>query len=167
MDNIPMIGFAAWSGTGKTTLIEKLIGYFKGRGLRVAVIKHDGHDFSPDVPGTDSDRHRRAGAYGTAVFSQNRWMACKAQTVTERELIALFPEADLILLEGLKHSPWLKLELVRAGNSDAPVCEPATVLALVSALPLALPGKPVFHPDDLEGITAFLINYLERGTVHA
>ena len=45
MDNIPMIGFAAWSGTGKTTLIEKLIVYFKGRGLRVAVIKHDGHDF--------------------------------------------------------------------------------------------------------------------------
>ena len=164
-----MVAVSGVKNSGKTTLIERLLPLLTARGLRVAVIKHDGHDFSPDVPGTDSDRHRRAGAYGTAVFSQNQWMACKAQTVTERELIALFPEADLILLEGLKHSPWPKLELVRAGNSDAPVCEPATVLALVSALPLplALPGKPVFHPDDLEGIAAFLINYLERGTVHA
>ena len=45
MTNIPVIAFAAYSGTGKTTLIEKLVCELEDRGLRLAVIKHDGHKF--------------------------------------------------------------------------------------------------------------------------
>ena len=48
--------------SGKTTLLEKLIPLLRARGLKVGVIKHDGHDFTPDVPGTDSFRLREAGA---------------------------------------------------------------------------------------------------------
>ena len=55
--------------SGKTTLLEKLIPLLRARGLKVGVIKHDGHDFTPDVPGTDSFRLREAGAEGVAVFS--------------------------------------------------------------------------------------------------
>lgn len=58
--------------SGKTTLIEKLIREYTARGVRTAVIKHDGHDFACDIPGTDSSRFYEAGAYGTAVFSDNR-----------------------------------------------------------------------------------------------
>lgn len=61
--------------SGKTTLITKLIPVFRKYGLRTATIKHDGHDFEADVPGTDTYRHLQAGAYGTAVFSErNIWL---------------------------------------------------------------------------------------------
>ena len=55
--------------SGKTTLITKLLPELKKRGLQVAVIKHDGHDFEADVPGTDSWKYAQAGADGTCVFS--------------------------------------------------------------------------------------------------
>lgn len=90
----------------------KVISELTRRGYRVASIKHDGHDFEPDVPGTDSYRHRQAGAYGCAVFSSGRFMVTRKQPeeepVTEKQLIAMFPEADIILLEGFKNSSWPK-----------------------------------------------------------
>ena len=91
--------------TGKTTLITQLIGAFATHGLKVATIKHDGHDFSADVPNTDTYRHMAAGAYGTAVFSDNKFMVVKVQPKTPvGEMAALFPEADIILVEGCKSS---------------------------------------------------------------
>lgn len=54
--------------SGKTTLITRLLPILSGQGLLVATIKHDGHDFNADVPGTDTYRHFHAGAYGTAIF---------------------------------------------------------------------------------------------------
>ena len=98
-----------YKNTGKTTLITKLIPVLARHGYKAAVIKHDGHDFEPDVPGTDSFRHRKAGACGTAVFSARRMMVAKEfPGITERELVQAFPEADVILLEGLKDSPYPK-----------------------------------------------------------
>lgn len=98
-----------YKNSGKTTLMERLIEELTRRGYRVATIKHDGHDFAPDVPHTDSWRHRQAGAYGTAVFSANRFMITKeCQEIEETALFAAFPEADIILIEGLKHSTYPK-----------------------------------------------------------
>ena len=75
----------------------------------MATVKHDGHDFEPDVPGTDSFRHRKAGAYGTAIFSDHRFLVTKeCEGITEQELFLHFPEADIILVEGLKHSSYPK-----------------------------------------------------------
>lgn len=45
-----VITLAAYSNTGKTTCLEGLLPCLKKRGLRVAVIKHDGHDFQMDTP---------------------------------------------------------------------------------------------------------------------
>lgn len=95
--------------SGKTTLITQLIPELKKAGLHVATIKHDGHDFEGDVPGTDSYRHRQAGAYGTAIYSDNRFLILKQQgQITERDLVQAFPEADVILLEGFKNSHYQK-----------------------------------------------------------
>lgn len=89
--------------------MTRLIRELTQRGLRVATIKHDGHDFTPDVPGTDSFRHREAGAYGTAVFSGSRFMVTKEYSgMDEKTLMSAFPEADVILIEGLKHSGYPK-----------------------------------------------------------
>ena len=59
--------------SGKTTLLEKLLPVLRSRGLKVGVIKHDGHDFTPDVPGTDSYRLREAGAEGEMCIRDRRW----------------------------------------------------------------------------------------------
>ena len=162
-----VVAVSGVKNSGKTTLIEGLLPLLCAKGLKVAVIKHDGHDFSPDVPGTDTFRHLRAGACGTAVFSAHKWMACKQEPTDENALMALFPDADLILLEGFKHSPWPKLELVRAGNSQESVCDPATLLGLVTDLPLELPGVPVFASGDWEGIAALLYDYTKGASRHA
>lgn len=104
-----IFAISGYKNSGKTTVITKLIPELKRRGYRVAVIKHDGHDFEADVPGTDSYRHQKAGAYGTAVFSSNRILITKeCQEADEKQLIKAFPEADIILIEGLKHSNYSK-----------------------------------------------------------
>ena len=103
--------------SGKTTLLEKLLPALRSRGLKVGVIKHDGHDFTPDVPGTDSYRLREAGAEGVAVYSGQRYLLTEAFRLTEQDLLALFERHgyDLVLLEGFK------IEVVRREISDTPV----------------------------------------------
>lgn len=100
---------SGYKNSGKTTLIAGLIPELRSRGYRVAVIKHDGHDFESDVPGTDSYRFQKAGAYGTAVYSSKRLMVTKEyDRPDERMLMEAFGEADIILIEGLKDSSYPK-----------------------------------------------------------
>ncbi len=153
----PVIAVSGVKNSGKTTLLEKLIGKLTGAGLRVAVVKHDGHHFEPDVPGTDSYRHRAAGAYGTAIYDGEKFLVVKTARVEPEDLFAQFPEADVILLEGAKDSAWPKFEIVRSGNSDAPVCDPATLLALVTDLPLSLPGVPTLGLEDIDAMAELIL----------
>ena len=81
----PVFAVSGKKNTGKTTLTETLVREFSVRGLRVAVIKHDSHDFVPDVPGTDSYRHKAAGAVGTLVYSENRFCLVKEEKGHEAE----------------------------------------------------------------------------------
>ena len=57
-------GVTGWKNTGKTGLTERLVAEFVDRGLRVSTIKHAHHSADVDHPGTDSFRHRGAGAAG-------------------------------------------------------------------------------------------------------
>ena len=75
--------------SGKTTLLEKLLPVLRSRGLKVGVIKHDGHDFTPDVPGTDSYRLREAGAGGVAVYSSSRPAAARWSPSSRRAWIEI------------------------------------------------------------------------------
>ena len=112
-----IIAVSGASGSGKTRLLEKLIPEMRRRGQKVAVIKHDGHDFECDRPGTDSDRLFRAGAYGAAVYSGGRIFVHKEEEEPRlEELIWLFPEADIIFVEGAKDRTFSKIETVRAGE---------------------------------------------------
>ena len=121
--------------SGKTTVITKLLPELKKCGLQVAVIKHDGHDFEADVPGTDSWKYAQAGADGTCVFSAKKYMVVKyAPAPSVEELIGAFPEADVILLEGFKYSEYPKIEVIRKGNSSESVCDPKNLLGIVTDL---------------------------------
>lgn len=146
--------------SGKTTFLTKLIPALKDKGYRVAVIKHDGHDFQADVEGTDSYRLRKAGAYGCGIFSAGKWMLIKEEPdISEQTLIQAFPEADIILLEGFKGSEYPKFEIVRMENSAASVCDPKTLLAVISDGEIAVPGVPTLGLDDIDSCVKLLEMY--------
>lgn len=152
--------------SGKTTLIESLIPLLADKGIETAVIKHDGHSYAPDVPGTDSHRFFAAGALGCAVFDGEKFSLTRRGEISELQLISAFPLADLILLEGFKSSDYPKLELVRKGVSQGPVCEPESCLAYVSELELET-DKTVLSPLDIGGIAEFIIEYMKGGGENA
>lgn len=128
----PVLAVSGRKNTGKTALAEAIVKELSRRGLKTAVIKHDGHDFIPDVPGTDSYRMKAAGACGTAVYSDRRFSVIKEEKKEVHDFFSFFPEADLILLEGQKYSAYPKLETLRSAISVQPVCRPETVLAYVA-----------------------------------
>ena len=86
----------------------------------------------------------------------------KRRRITEQHLIAQFQDAGLILMEGFDRSFWPKLELVRAGNSAQSVCDPTTMLALVTDTDLRVPGIPTLCLNDPARVADFLMKYLER-----
>ncbi len=144
--------------SGKTTLIEALIPKLNALGKQVAVIKHDGHDFHCDIPGTDSYRFSLAGAYGVIAYSENRtFMHRKTGGDRIGDLTALFPEADVILVEGLKESPLPKIELVRSAVSTQPVSNPEGRFLIVSDLPAESFHEACVSPEDTEQIVRLIL----------
>ena len=131
MSEVPLLGFAAFSGTGKTTLLTRLIPLLKAEGLRIGLIKHAHHAFDIDHPGKDSYELRRAGATPVMVVSRRR-RAIVYEYPDQGEVdlagqLAYLATADLdlILVEGFKHAPIPKIELHRPSL-----------------------GKPLLFPDD-------------------
>ncbi|WP_416140869.1 molybdopterin-guanine dinucleotide biosynthesis protein B [Halomonas sp. HK25] len=157
--SLPLLGIAAWSGTGKTTLLEALLPRLAERGLRVAVIKHAHHTFDVDQPGKDSHRLRQAGAAPMLVASRER-LAMMMETPGQQEpdlaaLVALVAsqKPDLVLVEGFKAWPLPKLELHRpALGKPLRVAEDPWVRAVACDEPLALP--PGVEALDLNDLTA-------------
>lgn len=112
-----MIGFAGWSGAGKTTLIVRLIPELNRRGLSASTIKHAHHGFDVDKPGKDSFEHRAAGASEVLVVSAVRLALMRefrcAPEPPLAELVRMLAPADLVLVEGYKHDAIPKIEVYR------------------------------------------------------
>ena len=97
---IPVLGFSGFSGCGKTTLIEKLIPLLKKKGLKVAVIKHDGHDFDMDKEGKDTYRFSKAGADTVMISSVSKSARLNNYPMSLEEMSEGVGNADIILVEG-------------------------------------------------------------------
>ena len=136
-DQVPIMGFAAYSGTGKTTLIKAVLPRLKLHGLRIGVIKHAHHGFEIDHPGKDSYEIRKAGADQMLVGSASRWaLVVETDTGTQPELSAMIErliksDLDLILVEGFKPAPFPKIELHRHAMNKPLLCEhDKTIIAI-------------------------------------
>jgi molybdopterin-guanine dinucleotide biosynthesis protein B len=157
-----IIGFAGWSGAGKTTLIRQVIARLVEQGLRIATLKHAHHDFDIDHPGKDSWEHRKAGAAEVLVVSDTRWALMHelhgAPEPSLTELLAKLAPADLILIEGFKRSPHPKIEVFRAANAKPPL-HPGDDSIIAIAADIAFPeaGRPVLPLDDIVAITDFIL----------
>lgn len=163
---VPILGLAACSGTGKTTLLAQLLPLLKNAGLRVGMIKHAHHNFDIDQPGKDSYRLRKAGASQVLVASRQRW-ALMVETVHEASLDELLlhleqDELDLILIEGFKQEAFPKIELHRT-DLDHPWLFPddETIMAVATDGELP-PGVDIIRLDinNPEQVTDFILGYI-------
>ena len=166
-----VVGFAGYSGAGKTTLVEQLIARLRARGLRVSVVKHAHHRFDIDHPGKDSFRHREAGAFEVAIASSRRLALMREfERPTElsvHHLIAeLWDGVDWVLVEGFRGSDLLKVEVWRpATGHPARYPDDDFVVAIATDAPAALPVptlRPVLDLNDVEAIAQWLIDNGER-----
>jgi molybdopterin-guanine dinucleotide biosynthesis protein MobB len=122
---VKAVSFVAKSGTGKTTLLEKVIARLKDRGYRVGVIKHDAHRFDIDHPGKDSYRLTAAGADTTLISSPEKLAIIKKHAGSppiEELLATFFTDVDIVLTEGFKKSSMPKIELHRKERSETLIC---------------------------------------------
>lgn len=162
---LPLLGFVAWSGTGKTTLLERLIPLLNQRGLRLGVLKHSHHQFDIDQPGKDSHRLRKAGAGQVMAASSLRHARIVETPDGEppfADLLAGFDweRLDLLLIEGFKHERFPKIELHR-GAIGRPLLFPddPDVMALISDNPQHS-SLPHFDFEALDAIADFICGWL-------
>lgn len=148
--------FAAWSGTGKTAYLEKLIPCLGQLGLTAAVVKHDVHGLALDRPGKDSHRLFAAGAEAAAVVCGGEVLLLhRRDAPTLEEVLALLPPTDLVLVEGCKASPYPKIALYRAASGKPLAAEPEECLAVVTDTVLDV-SCPQFPLDEPAALAAFL-----------
>ncbi len=169
----PVIGFAARSGTGKTTLLTRLLPLLSAHGLRVGMIKHSHHDFEIDKPGKDSYRLREAGAQQLLIASPHRtvWIGENPQPrepLLEELLERLAKDSlDLVLVEGFRHVAFPKIELHRAATGK-PLLYPddSSIIAIASDEPLntTLPCLDLNRPEAIAGFMLEMMTSHRTGT---
>ncbi|MDQ7734595.1 molybdopterin-guanine dinucleotide biosynthesis protein B [Halomonas sp. SpR1] len=165
----PILGVAAWSGTGKTTLLEKLLPRLGAHGLKVAVIKHAHHSFDVDQPGKDSYKLRSAGAAPVLVASRQRFALMQETPGQDEpdlaELIAMMEphHPDLLIVEGFKAWPIPKLVLYRDGIGDAAILTGQWVEAVALSAPPPIDlatSVPQLDLDDSEAIAQWVVAWV-------
>jgi molybdopterin-guanine dinucleotide biosynthesis protein B len=164
---VPVLGIAAFSGTGKTTLLIHLIPLLKRRGLRIAVIKHSHHNFDIDRPGKDSYKLREAGANPVMLSSKFRRAVITehenpVEPVLSEQLIHLDQSnLDLVLVEGFKRERFPKIELHRP-SLGKPLLYPSDDSIIAIAADSGLPVEPAIPMLDInrpEQIAEFIFDH--------
>lgn len=159
--DIPIVSFVAYSGTGKTTFLERLIPKLKARGLKIAIVKHDGHRFEIDHEGKDSDRFTKAGADVTGLISSEKAVLMENRQTDPEEFLKKIDGVDLILTEGFKQGPWPKIMLHRKGTGKTMPLLAEECLAVISDVEI-LGCKNVFPLEEIEKTADFLFRYIQN-----
>lgn len=166
-----VVGFAGYSGSGKTQLVERLIPALKLRGLRVSVVKHAHHDFDIDHPGKDTWRHREAGAFEVVAASDRRLALMRefeqpAQLTVHHLLSELYDGVDWVLVEGFKNSDLLKVEVWRPeAGKPARYPDDDFIVAIATDAPERLPQatlRPVLDLNDADAVAQWLVDNGDR-----
>ncbi len=158
-------GLAGWSGSGKTSLLRRLIPELRARGLSVSTVKHAHHAFDLDQPGKDSHTHRQAGATEVLITSSARWALMHelrgADEPSLEALLARMSPVDLVLVEGFKRAALPKLEIHRPANGKPLLAtDDATIVAVATDEPGLAVDRPLLALDDVVAIADFITGHL-------
>jgi molybdopterin-guanine dinucleotide biosynthesis protein MobB len=150
-------------GSGKTTLIERLIPALQARGLTVSTIKHTHHhQIELDVPGKDSHRHRAAGASEVIVASDTGWarIACSSEPASLQILLGQLRPVDVVLVEGFKQLEWLRrVEVFRGPGLPLALTDPGiAAVAAPEGVDLGGYGGRRLLLDDAEAVLEFIVS---------
>ena len=162
---IPVVGFVGYQGSGKTTLVVKVIRELAGRGYRIATIKHV-HTFNVEKEGKDTWRHRDAGASLSIAACEGEVVVVHPppQENTPEEIAAGFVyEADLVLVEGFKQARLPKIEVHRREVNEELACRGDEYLLAVASDEPVDASVPWFSLEDARGIADFLENRFLKG----
>ena len=164
---VPLLGFAAYSGTGKTTLLEQLIPLLIEQGVNVGLVKHSHHDIEMDKPGKDSYRLRKAGASQVVLASPQRTIIFKeniqqAEPKLIEQLNCLdINKLDLVIVEGFRHEKFDKIELHRPSlGKQLLYPNDQSIIAIASDQPLST-ALPKLNINDIQQIKAFVLEHLD------
>lgn len=156
MKQIPVYSVVAYSGTGKTTMLEKLVAELKARCIRVAVVKHDAHEFEIDHEGKDTWRFSTAGADVVAITSSTKSAVMENRPASVEAVIARILDVDIIITEGYKTGSFPKIALRREATGNGFAVAPKTCVAVMSDTPVNF-NIPAFALDDIPGLADFLL----------
>jgi molybdopterin-guanine dinucleotide biosynthesis adapter protein len=168
---IPVVGFVAPSGMGKTTLVRRVVALLSDRGLRVGYLKHAHHRFDLDIPGKDSYEVREAGAQQTLLASKTRWALqvenpSKGEDPDLNRMLSLFDmeRLDLVLVEGFKHAIYPKIEVHRPALGQAPLYpDDPSIIAVATDAPIEGEGLPILLPlNESETVAEFVLSNLDE-----
>ena len=168
---LDVIGFAAFSGTGKTTLAAQVIANLNRKGFRIGVIKHAHHSFNVDTPGKDSYELRQAGAEQVLIGSKQRIALVLERGGKEEpgldELLGFYVNRclDLVIVEGLKREPFPKIEVHRGGlKRPLLAVKDKHVIAVATDAPEAIELDIVkLDINSPEAIADFIVTSKEQG----
>jgi len=160
MEMIPTVVFSGFSGSGKTALIEKLVAELKAQGLRLAVVKHDGHEFEIDHEGKDSWRFAQAGADVTLVCSETKTALIEQRGRALQENLERIRDVDLILVEGYKYALLPRIGVYRKASGKGLPSPAEEYLAVVTddETLLSCGSTACFDLDDVGELAGFLRN---------
>lgn len=156
-----IMGITGWSGSGKTSLIVRLIPELTERGYRVATVKHAHHDFDIDVPGKDSYEHRAAGATEVVVSSARRWAVVHENRDDSEaalsDILNRLSPVDIVLVEGYKNEAHPKIEVHRPAEDTTLICrENDTIVAVASDAPIPGLDIEILDLNDAAAIAEFV-----------
>jgi molybdopterin-guanine dinucleotide biosynthesis protein B len=160
--NQRIFGITGWKNSGKTTLTERLVAELSARGHIISTVKHAHHAFDIDQPGTDSFRHRAAGASEVAIVSGVRWAVMhelrNADEPDLQTILSRLSPCDLVLVEGYKREVHKKIETRRVDATSREPLAPndPNIVAVASDHPVAAGNLPVFRLEDISSIADFI-----------
>ncbi len=168
-----VIGVTGWKNSGKTTLVTRLVSELRRHGYSVATIKHAHHDFDIDHEGTDSYRHRAAGASQVAIVSARRWALMHelngGNEPTLAEVLERLVPTDIVVVEGYKRESIPKIEVRRRhARSAEPLAPGDTNVIGVAADHLCDAGdRPFFRLDDVPGIMNLILSHFHLPVIRS
>jgi len=156
------VAFSGNSGTGKTTLIEKLVKNFSQK-YSIAYIKSDVHGFMMDKEGKDTFRIYKAGAQSVYIsdFKHRAYISKKKlnNDLFKEELLLY----DIVLIEGYKEEKIYKYLFSDKKDSKLLFKDDERLLGIIKSDKNIFLENKVFHRDDIDAIKSDLeLSLLKR-----